>query len=555
VITVRISTIANNRRPRVPASNYGFCSKCRATVPAHVDVRDERVVFVKQCPSCGPTESLISRDVAAWQHKRDVWDFNPADAEACRMQCHQCGISHEPTIVFVDVTNRCNMNCPICIANIRGMGFEFHPPLDYFDNIFRVLGTLDPVPMVQLFGGEPTVRDDLLDIINLARKYGVKTRIVTNGLKLANEEYCKTLCGSGARFRLALDGRSPEIYRRLRKNPGVYEKKIKALENIKRYSRRKHAILCCAARNINDRAVGDLIDCCHEYADVIDSLGLLPLAENVESDVFDDALATTREDAERMVAEGVPGGDVEFIPAGILQSLRTARRFLKPRSASDALMFGGVHPDCETMTLLASDGQRYRSINHFLKRPLGWVAHEIRARAQCIEPALKHLDPHKTFDRLRARLIIYRAFVPLAAKAVHLGRVFRGNPLLVTARLLAGLLTGRRPADLARKHFNLSRLLRVAILPFEEFHAIDASRLRSCKAVFAYQNAHTGAVETIPACVWGSVYRNDVLRDIANKYNRGRSESPRDDTAKPAAHTPHATDHTLRLTDPEPQRG
>jgi len=25
-------------------------------------------------------------------------------------------------------------DCPICIANIPSMGFEFHPPLSYFDH-------------------------------------------------------------------------------------------------------------------------------------------------------------------------------------------------------------------------------------------------------------------------------------------------------------------------------------------------------------------------------------------------------------------------------------
>jgi len=141
------------------------------------------------------------------------------------------------------------------------------------------LGKLNPKPVVELFGGEPTVREDLLDLIRIARDHGVKARVVTNGLRLADEDYCRKLCETGVRFRLALDGRSPEIYRRMRQNPGACEKKLKALANLKKYSRRKNALLCCAARRINEDHIGDLIECCHEHKDVIDTLGLLPLSE------------------------------------------------------------------------------------------------------------------------------------------------------------------------------------------------------------------------------------------------------------------------------------
>jgi len=66
-----------------------------------------------------------------------MWRYEPPPHAGCSMECKQCGVSHEPTLVFVDVTNRCNMNCPICIANVHGMGFVFDPPLEYFERIFQ----------------------------------------------------------------------------------------------------------------------------------------------------------------------------------------------------------------------------------------------------------------------------------------------------------------------------------------------------------------------------------------------------------------------------------
>jgi uncharacterized radical SAM superfamily Fe-S cluster-containing enzyme len=222
-------------------ANLGLCNQCRARVPAEFFTRDGGTWIRKHCPTCGDNESLVSSDAAVWQAKRDLWHYVPTEPVACTLNCDRCKVDHTPNLVFLDVTNRCNMNCPICIATIRGMGFDFNPPLDYFEKIFAVISKFDPKPMVELFGGEPTVRDDLLEIIDIGRKYGLKPRVVTNGIRLADEDYCRKLCERGVRMRFAFDGRSPDIYERLRNNRGAYEKKIKALENLKKYSRRKHA--------------------------------------------------------------------------------------------------------------------------------------------------------------------------------------------------------------------------------------------------------------------------------------------------------------------------
>jgi uncharacterized radical SAM superfamily Fe-S cluster-containing enzyme len=106
--------------------------------------------------------------------------------------------------VFLDVTNRCNSNCPICINNTPSMGFLFEPPLEYFENVFQQLSRYDPKPVVQLFGGEPTVRRDLFEIIRLARSAGLRPRVVTNGLKNKVQvaavwlRFLVTICVQGA---------------------------------------------------------------------------------------------------------------------------------------------------------------------------------------------------------------------------------------------------------------------------------------------------------------------------------------------------------------------
>ena len=116
--------------------NLGLCNKCRARVPAEFFTRDGATWIRKNCPTCGVNESLVSGDAKVWQAKRDLVHYVSNDPVHCQLKCDRCNVNHSPNMVFLDVTNRCNMNCPICIATIRGMGFDFNPPMEYFDNLF-----------------------------------------------------------------------------------------------------------------------------------------------------------------------------------------------------------------------------------------------------------------------------------------------------------------------------------------------------------------------------------------------------------------------------------
>ncbi len=496
-------------------ANYGICDKCRARVPAAHVIRDGKVYLAKECATCGSSEALISSDAAAWQRKREVCHYDAAKAPACNLNCVACGRqeAHHPRMVFLDVTNRCNMNCPICIANIPHMGFEFHPPIEYFEKVLDGLSRMTPKPTVQLFGGEPTVRDDLFEIVDIAKKKGLRVGIVTNGLKLADPDYCQQVCDSRARVLIAFDGRDPDVYRRMRKNPGAYEKKVQALENLKRFSDRRHTIMTCVARHINDHLMRDLIDFCHENRDFIAYLHLIPLTETWKDGEFETDTSTTTEDVEKIIDEAFPGEKVEFVPSGLTHHLTQALAFF----GGIRLTFGGVHPNCESATVLLSDGTQYRPLSHFLKRPLDVIGEEIVSRVERISPKLSRLDPAKRLQNLRGKLLVIRTFAPLLFRSFNLRRVLKGNRVLTLLRLAGGLLIGRNPKEQLRKHTNVGRTMGMLILPFEEVHSVEGARLHNCTAGFAYEDPDDGVVKTIPVCTW-ALFRNDIQRKIARKY-------------------------------------
>ncbi len=140
----------------MPQPSLGFCGHCQERVPADYHIKEGHVWFRKTCPDCGTTESLVSSDAASWQAKRVLWEGDPQSAPvACTLHCDKCRNNHGSTTLFLDVTNRCNMDCPMCGFSLRGMGFEFNPPLEYFEKVFQAVAEMRPQPVVSLFGGEP----------------------------------------------------------------------------------------------------------------------------------------------------------------------------------------------------------------------------------------------------------------------------------------------------------------------------------------------------------------------------------------------------------------
>lgn len=497
-------------------SNMGFCGNCRKQVPARHTIRDGKVYLTKDCPACGTTEALISSNAEVWQRKREVWGYDPSMASHCNLQCSSCSTDHVPAIVFIETTNRCNMQCPMCIASVQ-VGTEYHPPLEYFDKLFKKLAAFKTKPFVELYGGEPTVRDDLFEIIKMACSYGLRPRVVTNGLKLADEEYCRKLCDTKVRFRFSFDGRNPEIYRRMRRSEGAYEKKLKALENIKKYNTYKHTILSCVGLGVNDDYVGDLIEVCHKYVDVFDELGIIPLKQDLAPGSGGTDVVTTIEDIEAAVERSVPEGRVEFISAGLVHFLTPARSFFTNNRQSDKFMFGGAHPNCESATFLVSDGQKYRSINYYLKIPLSKLAEVVGNRTKKLNERLSRYDPQKFLDRWLARVIILKTLIPLIWIAPNYHAIFKGRPIRGFMRLLVCLLKGERFEYALSRVSGLPRVLRVGVLPFEQYQAVESNRLANCKGAFVFEDTADGRIKFIPTCTW-FMYRQEVLKSITAKY-------------------------------------
>jgi len=183
------------------------------------------------------------------------------------------------------------------------------------------------------------------------------------------------------------------------------------------------------------------------------------------------------------------------------------------------LTFGGVHPNCESMTVLVSDGQRYRPISHYLKRPLDEIGADAVETGKALQGKLRGFSPDKWSHRWRVRLKVVLVLRKLLKRSVNFKRLMRGNRYLRTLRIVGGLMIGRKLSDQLRRHTHAGAVLRMLVLPFEEYHSVEGARLENCAAAFAYEDPDTAEVKTIATCAW-PFYRADILRKIADKYKK-----------------------------------
>jgi hypothetical protein len=134
--------------------------------------------------------------------------------------------------VLLEVTDRCNLQCAVCFAD-SGSGKTADPSLENISlRLERAMAAAGPCNL-QLSGGEPTLRDDLPQIVEAARRIGFSfIQLNTNGLRLAADRaYAHRLGAAGlSSVFLQFDGVDDGIYRTLRGRE-LLEQKLLAVGN------------------------------------------------------------------------------------------------------------------------------------------------------------------------------------------------------------------------------------------------------------------------------------------------------------------------------------
>ncbi len=215
-----------------------LCPVCLRRLPATRETRGSDVFLVKRCPEHGEFSTIIWRsgpEFRGWKKKSGGNRTGESQTPAVRGCPFDCGIcpTHRKNActAVLEVTSRCNLRCPVCFADSGGAGRDLD--LAEIEECYRrVLRAYGPDIILQLSGGEPTVRDDLPAIIEMGRSLGFSfIQVNTNGLRIAEDEsYAAALGKAGAAsVFLQFDGTEDAIYETLRGRP-LYAVKRRAIE-------------------------------------------------------------------------------------------------------------------------------------------------------------------------------------------------------------------------------------------------------------------------------------------------------------------------------------
>lgn len=222
----------------VLSSVESVCPVCLQRLSArHVACGDE-VYLEKTCPLHGEFRTVVWRGSPAYQ----TWAAPkpPTRPTVCDTQrdkgCpYDCGLCPEhrqqSCCVLLEVTGRCDLNCPVCFA--QSGGADADPALPVIEAWFEKLLARGGPFNIQLSGGEPTMRRDLPEIIALGRRRGFSFfQLNTNGLRLAAEpDYAGKLklAGLSCVF-LQFDGTRDAIFKTLR-GKALLDAKARAVEH------------------------------------------------------------------------------------------------------------------------------------------------------------------------------------------------------------------------------------------------------------------------------------------------------------------------------------
>ncbi|MDD4798008.1 MAG: radical SAM protein [Clostridia bacterium] len=264
-----------------------ICPVCMRVIDAFYMEDDAKVFLEKNCPEHGLFRTLASPSVdqfIKWQNpclnvppKKTITNYD----KGCPFDCGPC-TEHLQTAccVLLEITERCNQKCPYCFAS---SGYKPAPdvPISEIAKWLDHLRELDKErPFnIQLSGGEPTVRDDLPQIIALVKQKGFEyVQLNTNGRRLAMETgYAKKLADAGlSAVFLQFDGMNDEIYLKLR-GEKLLNIKQTAIKNCA-FARLPVALVPTVVKGVNLDNIGEMVDYLLDNLHVLKGIHFQPVS-------------------------------------------------------------------------------------------------------------------------------------------------------------------------------------------------------------------------------------------------------------------------------------
>ncbi len=441
------------------------CPECLKVIPATIHERDGKVWISKTCPDHGGFEDLYLGSYE-WYRRAERYAADGRGVEnpqvtkenpVCPMDCGLCRLHLSHTaLANIVLTNRCDLACWYCFFFAQRLGYVYEPTIEQIDEMLKILKSERPIACnaVQLTGGEPCLRDDLIEIIRLAKSHGFDhVQLNTNGIRLAHDpELVRRVREAGVNtLYLSFDGVSE------RTNPKNHWEFPLVLESCRRVGL-GIVLVPTVIRGMNDHEVGDIVKYAFKNIDVVRSVNFQPVSlvgrmPRDERERFRITIPDVIKKLEEQTDGQIAMEDFFPVPTAVLLS-----RFIEELTGRPGYELSS-HFACGAATYVFRDNGRMVPITRFID----------------VEGLLEYLGK-KTEEMREGKS---RTLVKMQLLA-SIGKFIDGKKKpkdLDLNKLLYGVFLGRSYGSLGQFHM---KSLFIGMMHFMDLYNYDIERVRRC---------------------------------------------------------------------------
>jgi len=495
-------------RKGLPKTTQSLCPECTQLLPARIFEEGGRVIMQKTCPRHGEFRDIVFSDARLYL-KMEEWSFgdsrglmNPgvSTATRCPDDCGLCNMHTSHTgLANIDLTNRCNLTCPVCFANANAAGYVYEPHFEQIRGMLQALRNEKPVAgrIVQFSGGEPTIYPRFFDVLRMARDMGFShLQVATNGLKFTDLEFAQQAKEAGLHtLYLQFDGVCDDIYRRTR-GRALWEQKLQCIENVRK-ANLKIVFVPTIVKGLNDHQIGDILRLAIENIECTSGISFQPVAFTGRIARHDlEAKRFTLSDFAHAVKEqtGICEPYEDWFPLSCVSPFSKLLSAIRGEQTTTLT----CHPHCSLGTYLFVDQHRHAvPVTRFVD----------------VGPMLQAMDTlaRKT-ERRRVKLFSKVESWNILRKFFHEDKAPEGLTFKKFLHTLQGM-TDKRYGRGKLEHQGFTyRTLMVAGMHFMDSYNYDIERVKRCVIHYAAPN---GLIYPFCAYNSGRVFRQKIEREFA----------------------------------------
>lgn len=533
-----------------------ICPECLQPIAAEVyrDPTTNWAMMRKTCKDHGEFKDKLSIDADEYIWQQNYTDevnstidittkpesvssgINPTK-KGCPYDCGICE-NHKsaPCICLIDVTNRCNLACPICFANASAKGYVVEPSFDDVVKIMEHFRSMKPQPAVllQFAGGEPSLREDLPDIVRKGKELGfVEAMISTNGIRMARSlDLCREYRDAGMdAVYLQFDATNdPEAWKKVR-GVNLWPIKQKVIENCRIVNEEGGGHLTVMlvpviAKGVNDHQIGNIMEFAKENNDVIGGVVFQPvsLCGRINYEELMELRYTTS-DLKVDINKHTNGAITQFYPLALTAKLTKLLAWFDNVAAWAAVS----HQDCGFATIcVVNDKGGWEPIENYFE-----VEGFIKWSNKVWDMVSKRETPKPT-DLLKGfDLSKYGAIASTIGKFID-DMTNLSYRQMMKAYYFAGAVRYIKPAALMSKTFRsfsklvfqpnlqsagnffLTRNLLISAMHFQDAYNFDLQRVSRCLVHYGVMDPdNPGKVLEVPFCAMNTIHRERIEKGLA----------------------------------------